>query len=185
MKILLSLLMLLHFLGYSQSNDSIAQSKLQQYKTMFTDGLINETEYTKLKQELLFPKEIKEKDKNDFNPKEMRMNSLGQISGGAFLLASGCGLFGMGFNNRFTKLNSLNTKLSNGNLTATQLSQINVEINDIRKRYIIGFTAGSILSASGIILIVFGVHNRQIYLSKKRDVALGISDNNLGLKIRF
>ncbi len=41
-------------LSYGKDNDS-TEILLKQYKDMFSNGLINETEYTKLKQKVLFP----------------------------------------------------------------------------------------------------------------------------------
>ncbi len=79
-------------------------------------------------------------------------------------------------------INRLKADALNNNISANELV---TQLNTARKRYIIGFTAGSILSASGIVLIAFGVHNRQIYLNNKQSVALGIADENLGFKIRF
>lgn len=155
MKILLTVLMLICFSAYSQTNNDLDKLK-QEIKQINSDKPT-----------------VKKASKSDY---------ISEIVGGSFLMGGGSSLLGFGFYNRYTKINSINQDILSGKYNASQMVE---SLKSARKRYIIGFTCGSVLSASGIILTVFGVKHRQVYINNKNNVSLGMSDNDLGLKITF
>jgi hypothetical protein len=174
----------LFFTSYSFANNTDStQVKLKKYKDMFSEGLINETEYSKLKQNLLFPfdEEIKSNE-NEINVKELKQKSLGQIIGGTVLMAGGFTSIGIGVNYKKNKYPNPLDYYSNGKLNTSSLEKA---LKTYRSRYITFITFGSVLAGVGFALDILGIHNKSVYINKNKNISLGMSNEGIGASLRF
>jgi hypothetical protein len=183
-------ILLILFIGisftYGKDIDS-TEVKLRQYKDMFENGLINETEYSKLKESVLFPNVNKDANTKpvvtDNYILEKKKEYIQNFAVGSSLIALGVGGIGGGIYFKNNKIpNALRFLNSNGTLNE---KSFNSALNDYRKKKIIIFTTSSFIVGTGIVLEILGVHNRLVYINKKKDISISMSNEGIGMKFKF
>ena len=171
MKKLLFVLFTLPLFLYAQT-DSI-ESKLSKYKMLYSDSLINEQEYTKLKEYVLFP-QPKRKTDADFK-KKFR----GQIIAGSILFGGGLGTV---IGGAIYKINNLPyVKTDN---TGSPIGY-SINPNQYKGIYIGMFTIGSVSALAGLVLEIIGIKNAVIYANSDKTASIELSKQNIGLCLTF
>ncbi len=176
--IIFFLLLFISTASFCQNTDE-DQLKLKKYKELFDSGLITEAEYTKLKSDVLFP-ESKPKKPSVTSVQELNLKQtyLAQITSGSVFMAGGFGAIVGGALVRRNRIPSVVN--SKGQIN----SNFETEYKAYRRQYIILFSAGGLGIGIGVALEALGINNKIKY-NKEQTVGITISDNNLGLALKF
>lgn len=169
------------------SNDT-TEIKLNEYKNLFEKGLINQNEYEKLKENILFPKKEENKvvksevvDKNIIT--DLKKEYKGNFIGGSILFAGGIAAIGGGVHFKNNKIPDI-TKYFNKNGSFNGDSY-DAALKDYRAKKIIIFSIGGVCMGAGFALEILGIHNRKLYLDKSKNISLGLSNEGIGALITF
>ncbi len=173
---------------FSQVTDS-TEIKLNEYKNLFDKGLINQDEYEKLKGSLLFPKndfekkdiEIKSVDKNAIT--DLKKEYKGNLIGGSVLLAGGVAAIGGGIHYKNNKIPDLSKYFNKNGIFNS--SAYDAALKTYRAKKIIIFSIGGVCAGAGLVLEILGIYNRQVYINKKKDISLSMSNQGIGASITF
>jgi hypothetical protein len=169
MKTLLAvLLLLISSIGYSQTDST--SIKLEQYKEMFSKGLITATEYEALKGKLLglpekqtqsLPQKITIVNTPNYEARYKSKNIVGGLFTG---IGASC------FIGDFAYIAATKDKLT----------------KEQRKPTIIGLSVSSgVFLVTGATLLVVGDHERNIYYKNKKALSLKLNRDGVGFAFKF
>ncbi|MFN8237382.1 MAG: hypothetical protein U0T77_04365 [Chitinophagales bacterium] len=159
---------------------------MKEYKNLLDQGLINEQDYSKLKNSILFPNNI-----SNVELKSINKNSLDSLKRiyrsdfitGSVLIPSGFGVIGGGIYYKNNKAPSPATYVDkNGNLNT---KSYNAALHNHKVIYIAMICSGSAIIGVGFALEILGIHHRSIYLDSSKNVSLGFANDGLGFAICF
>ena len=172
--------------------DSVIEARLLEYKILFDKGLINENEYSQLKENLLLPlqTEIKKLQPQDYHSNKVnnidistyKDKSINYLSCGTLLLAGGLTLIGLGANQKINKVPKIENYIK-GN--TYNFSQLDYDLRAYEKKYIILFSLGGVVSGVGIILDAFGINNRFLYINNSKSISMKFANEGLGVAFCF
>lgn len=162
-------------MAYSQGDST--KQKLQYYKSMYSDSLISEQEYIKLKDGLLFSQNEPKTFKTDLN---FNRKANGQIIAGSLLLGSGIGAIIGGV---YYKKHKIPFQKTDG--AGNAIGNYTSDYNRYKIVYISTITVGSLSTVVGVILDIVGIKNKTTYLNNKKTVSLGLPSENIGLALNF
>jgi hypothetical protein len=176
--------MLLMFLTtqiFSQPIDSI-EIKLKKYKDLFEQGLINETDYTKLKNNLLDIPSNTYSESKQFSQSSidsMKKQFKSEIITGGVFIVGGFAPVAAGIYYKKNKIPSISNYINrSGNL---DVDRYNSAIKNYRMGYILMFSSGAVLMGAGCVLEILGIHRKSVYLNKYKNVSLGLTNDGIGV----
>ncbi len=190
MKTCFCLFFLIFLFKYSIAQTDDLKSKLEQYKSLYEQKLIDSAEYSKLKQELLFNKS--ETEDNNTDAKVMKTDQMDSESlkalkkkyksqktfGTVLTVAGGIGLAaGLSY--------WMNGEPTLKDTSVQGLKNFKIDYNSYKGGRVVYTVGSGFFILTGVIFQFSSANNKRFYLLKKEKLSLVPQPNGISLVLKF